>query len=168
MDSSSGANGFMPPFLPSFDILSLAWAEWGFRGGLVLAKSNICPSDPTFVLSLSSSATKIDVKSTRQNLVNFWTWLFSPLPSCHPASGQNLDNLWTWVNPKFIHLLSMSDFPSETHVYPSIYYLDKFCTNIRHMANFSHLSRSGHRFDLSYKKKFHLSMNIWWKCFQKM
>ena len=76
----------------------------------VLAKSNICPSDPTFVLSLSPRTTKIDGKSSRQNLVKLWTWLSTPLPSGHPASGQNLDDLWTWRNLKFVHPLSMSIF----------------------------------------------------------
>ena len=79
----------------------------------VLVKTNICPSDPTFVLSLASWATKIDGKYTRQNLVNLWTLLFLRLPSGHPASGQNLDNLWTSGNPKSVHLLSMSHFPSK-------------------------------------------------------
>ena len=59
----------------------------------VLTKSNICPSDLTFVLSLSSWATKIDRKSARQNLVKLRTSLFTPLPSGHPVSGQKLDNL---------------------------------------------------------------------------
>ena len=101
----------------------------------VLTKSNICPSDPTFVLSLSSWATKIDRKSARQNVVNLWTWLFTPLPSGHPASGQKLDNLWTPRNPKSVHLLSRSHFPSTMYAYHSIPCLDKFWTNIRHMSN---------------------------------
>ena len=101
----------------------------------VLAKSNICPSDPTFVLSLSCWATKIDAKSERQNLVKLWTWLFTPLPSGHPAAGQNLDNHWTLGNPKFVHLLSMSHFPSKMHVYHSILCWDKCWTNIRRMSN---------------------------------
>ena len=37
-----------------------------------LAKSNICPSDPTFVISLSPWATKIDKNFARQNLVILW------------------------------------------------------------------------------------------------
>ena len=101
----------------------------------VLAKSNICPSDLTFVLSLSSQATKFDGKSSRQNLVNLWTLLFTPSSSGHPASGQNLDNLWTWRNPKFVHLFSMSNFPSTIYAYHSIPCLDKFWTNIGHMSN---------------------------------
>ena len=101
----------------------------------VLAKSNICPSVPTFVLILSCWSTKIDRESAWQNLVKLWTWLFVSSPSGHPACGQNLDKLWTPGNPKFVHLLSMSHFPSKTMVCHSIPCWDKFWTNIRHMSN---------------------------------
>ena len=44
------------------------------KQAFVLSKSNFCPSNPIFVLNLSSVVTKINGKYTGQNLVKLWTW----------------------------------------------------------------------------------------------
>ena len=72
----------------------------------VLTKSNICPSDPTFVLFLSCDLAQINQKIGGQKVVKNWTWIF---PVCHLVTLR-LDKCWTNSGLADIQHLSYKHF----------------------------------------------------------